>query len=590
MRIKNKKTNILSIAKYILLVAILFANTLLWAQYDEKKIMLNQAQSFENLNQFMRAQQIYQDLLQKFPNDNTVIQKLYYSHMRLSEFDKADTLIESKKNVLSPVFYTQSKITILCKNNNLKEAIKLADSYIKKNPSLVNNYQFIAITFEQNLVFESAINYYLQARKVTNNKKLFSYELANNYYNLMDYYSSIFEYVTHLESNKSYLYITSNKFKEMVKKDSTLIKEIEKQCAQSEVEEVRELYALSLVEIDDFASALNVYSSLSLDKFIKFADDLYAKSFYQLAQQSYEQIITKDSITAIQLAEIKYKIAQIYYDQKFFNETKDILNQIVQMKELDNNQLKYRTKVHFEARKLLANILMIENASKQNVLAALSDAESYVFNTNDKKHIAFIKVHYLTMNEYYQEAENLLAQTIKGEEYGSAIIAKSLQYQFELYLMQNDNRADSLLTEFIMFSPEDNAANDMLFLSLFVNNLDENRKQEFLKAYRLKQTFQNSQAIDKLEKLVLSNPHDEIKLLLADWLIEDWQIDKAKEVYNSKFDNEAYYEFAQLELARLKKNNNDKKQNITDYLKNKPNSVFSPLFRQLLTKTQANRG
>ena len=155
--------------------------------------------------------------------------------------------------------------------------------------------------------------------------------------------------------------------------------------------------------------------------------------------------------------------------------------------------------------------------------------------------------------------------------------------------MQNDNRADSLLTEFIMFSPEDNAANDMLFLSLFVNNLDENRKQEFLKAYRLKQTFQNSQAIDKLEKLVLSNPHDEIKLLLADWLIEDWQIDKAKEVYNSKFDNEAYYEFAQLELARLK-NNNDKKQNITDYLKNKPNSVFSPLFRQLLTKTQANRG
>ena len=87
MRIKNKNKYIIN-CKIYSLVAILFANTLLWAQYDEKKIMLNQAQSFENLNQFMRAQQIYQDLLQKFPNDNTVIQKLYYSHMRLSDLIK----------------------------------------------------------------------------------------------------------------------------------------------------------------------------------------------------------------------------------------------------------------------------------------------------------------------------------------------------------------------------------------------------------------------------------------------------------------------------------------------------------------------
>ncbi|HOQ81278.1 MAG TPA: tetratricopeptide repeat protein, partial [Candidatus Cloacimonadota bacterium] len=146
-----KNDTIRSIIKYSsLLILFLFAFSLLSAQYDEKAIMLNQAQSFENLNQLARAQQIYQDLLRKYPNDQIIVQRLYQSHFRLSEFDKADNLIESKKAVVSKVFYTQSKITLLCKNNRIEEAEALADSYIKDNPNLVNNYQFVAIVFEQN--------------------------------------------------------------------------------------------------------------------------------------------------------------------------------------------------------------------------------------------------------------------------------------------------------------------------------------------------------------------------------------------------------------------------------------------------------
>ncbi|HPK41695.1 MAG TPA: hypothetical protein PKZ69_08715, partial [Candidatus Cloacimonadota bacterium] len=423
------------------------------------------------LNQLARAQQIYQDLLRKYPNDQIIVQRLYQSHFRLSEFDKADNLIESKKAVVSKVFYTQSKITLLCKNNRIEEAEALADSYIKDNPNLVNNYQFVAIVFEQNQLHELALKYYLSARKISNNGKLYAYEIANDYFQLMDYKSAIKEYVVNLEQNKPFLYITNSRFKEIIEKDSTLISLIEKYCASSNIEEVRELLALSLVELARYDDAINVYNSLSIDKFIKFADDLYAKAFYQVALQAYEMITEKLNNNPVQLAEIQYKIALVYYNKKDYDHAKSYVNQIIQTKELSNNQLKFRTKVHFEARLLYANMLIIENVKKEKVLEAYDEAEKFIFNTNDKKNISFQKVHYLTMKEYYKESENLLNQTVQNEEYGSPIISKSLYYRYELHLMQNDDKADSLMTEFIINSPGDSATNDMLFLSVFVNSL-----------------------------------------------------------------------------------------------------------------------
>ncbi|HPY97032.1 MAG TPA: tetratricopeptide repeat protein [Candidatus Cloacimonadota bacterium] len=586
-----KNDTIHSTIKYSsLLILFLFAFSLLSAQYDEKAIMLNQAQSFENLNQLARAQQIYQDLLRKYPNDHIIVQRLYQSHFRLSEFDKADNLIENKKAVVSKVFYTQSKITLLCKNNRIEEAEALADSYIKDNPNLVNNYQFVAIVFEQNQLHELALKYYLSARKISNNGKLYAYEIANDYFQLMDYKSAIKEYVVNLEQNKPFLYITNSRFKEIIEKDSTLISLIEKYCASSNVEEVRELLALSLVELARYDDAINVYNSLSIDKFIKFADDLYAKAFYQVALQAYEMITEKLNNNPVKLAEIQYKIALVYYDKKDYEHAKSYVNQIIQTKELSNNQLKYRTKVHFEARLLYANMLIIENVKKEKVLEAYDDAEKFIFNTNDKKNISFQKVHYLTMKEYYKESEYLLNQTVQNEEYGSPIISKSLYYRYELYLMQNDDRADSLMTEFIINSPDDSATNDMLFLSVFVNSLAKDKKQSFLKAYRLKQIYQDAQAIEELRVLISDYQNDELKLLLAEWLLDDFQIDEAKTVYAGGFTNEVYTDFAKLELVRLEEEQGTRRSHITDYLISNPNGAFSPLFRQLLIKGYTNKG
>jgi len=124
----------------------------------------------------------------------------------------------------------------------------------------------------------------------------------------------------------------------------------------------------------------------------------------------------------------------------------------------------------------------------------------------------------------------------------------------------------------------------MLFLSLFVKNLPKEKQNTFLKAYRYKQLYQDSLATSLLQTILDDFQNDELKLLLAEWYISDLKYDKALVLYNGKFDNEVYQEFAKLEAVKIETEKEFRRNQITDYLKNTPNSVFSPLFRQLLVK------
>jgi len=569
--------------KKMLIIIMTLTFSILFAQYDEKKIMFNQAQSFENMNQLTRAQQIYKDLLKKYPQDQEVVQKLFYNYIRVSDLQNASILLEDKKPILNQTFYTQSKILLLCKDNRISEAISLADSFISENPNLINNYQSIASTFEQNNLFEIAAKYYKQARKISHNETIFALELSNTYYQLQDYQATIKESVVLIIQNKAYVYYVTSRFKEIVNRDSLMIDEIQRNCEHNDTEEVRELYALSLVELKQYQKALSIYDNLNTEKFIRFCDELYANSLLDYALQGYEMILKKVN-QPILIGDMKLKMAKVYLSRKDINSAKNYLNQIISMNELTNQQNLYKTKVHRESREIMASVLIMDNADKDKVLSAFNDAEKYIFNQNDKKNIAFKKVHYLSMKEEYTEAEKLLDNTLKGEEYGSVIIAKSLYFRYELYLMKNDVKVDSMMTEYILFSPEDNAINDMLFLSLFVKNLPKEKQNTFLKAYRYKQLYQDSLATSLLQTILDDFQNDELKLLLAEWYISDLKYDKALVLYNGKFDNEVYQEFAKLEAVKIETEKEFRRNQITDYLKNTPNSVFSPLFRQLLVK------
>lgn len=558
-------------------------STMLHAQYDEKRIQLNQAMSFENLNQFTRAQGVYIELLKKMPNDQEVIQRLVSNYIRSSSIDKADQLLEEKKEVLTPFIYTQNKISVYILKNEIDQAKTLADQFIKINPLLINNYQLMASSFEINNLHEIASSYYLQARKISNNPTIFAFELSNNYFQLQNYKSCIDESVRHLSLNPSYLYYVSTRFKQMVKSDSLLITDVKNICQNSDVEEVRELLAISYLELNQFDQALMIYQTLKSDKLLRFADELYSKEMYAQALSAY-QVLTQKAENTIMSADVKMKIANLYFKQKKLLEAKQILTSLIESSELNNRNNLYKTKSHRESRELYAEILIMENADKNEVLKYFKMAEDFCFNDMDKKNIEFKRINYYIMKKEFPIASQSIERISKNEEAGSAILAQSYYYLYLLSLMQKDQRADSLMTEYIIYFPENPVINDMLFMSLFLTSIPKDAIDDFFEAYRLKNLYQDKEAINTLSALLEKTQDDEISLLLADWMKNDFQFEKAKEIYSRTYKNPVYQEFAKLELIRLSEDELQKKQTISDYLKTSPNSVFSPVFRQLLFK------
>ncbi len=570
---------------FLSVIIICFLSNLLFGQYDEKRIMLNQAQSFESFNQFTKAQSVYKDLLVKFPQDQDIISAYFNSLIKTSSLDDAKKLVEQSKPVISDLLFTQFCIILDLKDNKLNEAKRLKNDYFKKNPGRINDYQILAQTFESNHLNDIAVEIYLQSREVSGDQNLYSLELSNNYFFSQEFPKSINESLKYLDKNRNYFFFISSRFKEILTINPQMIINIKNTCENSEIPEFIELYALGLVQTKDYQNALLMYQKLPVDRIIRFADEQFGIGNFELSLNAY-QVGVQKSEDNLQKAEINFKISNIYLNTGRISESKTILNQIIADPILKDKRNYYKTSLNKTTREILANIAIMQNENEKTIISLFDDAQTYTWNNLEKKNIDYKKSFYYIMTEQYDKAFSLIKNITMNEDPGSQILSQSYYYQYLIFLMKEDNRADSMMTEYIINFPENSEINDMMFLSLFLSNIPKEGKQEFFKAYRLKNLYQRAEAISQLDSLITKTKDDELILLLADWNIESNQIEAGKRLYASKFSNPVYEEYAKYQLAIIESNPDNKQLLITDYLKTTPGSVFSPSFRKLLNRNQ----
>lgn len=559
----------------------------LFGQYDEKRILLNQAQSFENTSQYSKAHTLYQDLLKKFPQDYEIIQRYFTSLMKTSSFEMADELLKNSRSFLTEIQILQLKIPLLLKQNEINDAKKASNDYFTKYPGKINDYRLIAQSFENSRIYDFAEELYLNARKTANDPYLYSFELATNYHVSGNYPASITESLKYLDKNRNYYFFMLSRFKEILTINPKMIETIKKECELSEIPEFIELYAQCLVQTKDFENALLMYTKLPLELISRFADEQFSLGHLDLAMKAYETSISK-STDPLKISEFKFKQAQILINKKQYSESKTLLEMIINDPALKDKRNLYKTKVNKEARELLAWISIILNDSEDKVISFYSEAQKFSWNQLENKTIDFKKAYYFIMSEKYDKAFQLIKDVTKNEESGSQILAQSFYYQYLIFLMSEDSRADSMMTEYIIYFPENDQINDMMFLSLFVSSIAKENRKMFFEAYRKKNLMQNESAILLLIEMIKQKADDEIVLLLSDWLLDENRIEEAKKYYSLPFSNQVYQEFAKLRLSSLAEQKEEQRNLITDYLKNTPNSCFSPSFRSLLQKSQLN--
>ena len=293
-----------------ILVLVLFVN--IFSQLNEVQILLNQARTHENRNQLSQALEIYEALYENHANNEAVVEAYLRVLYQRSNFETARKVLNDSRNVLPALFIARQETLYAIRTNNIAEAERITFDWINRNRRSVNTYTEFARIFESAALFDTAIQIYLLGREALNNEELFAQELSNGYFYLRQHEEFFVEALKFLRTNPGFLYFYRNRFKEAIASNSENIKIIESLIKEDDNDQIYELFAFSLVEVKEFQKAIEIFDRLPLANMIRFADDLRVEKHLELALETYQKALLKVQ-TAIELADIQYKIAEIYF-------------------------------------------------------------------------------------------------------------------------------------------------------------------------------------------------------------------------------------------------------------------------------------
>lgn len=568
-----------------LIVLFLIWTSFLFAGYNEKKILLKKADRFTKQSEYEKANIIYLDLLEKYPDDSKIADRYITNLLKTSHFEIAGEFLEKHKNIFSELEFYRYKIIILIKSGKMKEAISLAEKLLDKNPQNITYYRELGNLFQSFKQYEFSRKLFLKGRKISKDDNLFSFELADNYQQTGEFSKAVKEIMKHLKNEKSFFHFDLKKLKGILKLDNTQIRTIGKIAENSGDEKLMEVYALCLAELGNYEEALTKFEYLNVEKLRNFAEENMAAGNLEIARKAWEKVLQKTNKPDL-IAYAQIRIAEIFIYRNELDNAEKMLLQVYHNKKIQNYGLKYKTKANRLCREMLAEIAVRKHEPENVILRYLKEAEKFTYNEKERKEIEFEIIHYFIMNGDYDKSRELLKKNLENEEPSADIFKKGYFYSYLLAVMVGDSLADSLLTEIMINIPGNAVANDALFLSDFLKKLSPEERDKFLLAYRKKMLYDDSEALKILEEIYEQSKNEEILFLCGEWAQSVGDTLKAHQIFSHEFSDEILGEYAKLKTVQMNQNVEIRQKLAGDFLKSNPQSVFSPEFRELIYEKQ----
>ncbi len=562
---------------------ILFSFCILFAEVDEKEIYMKQANRLNLRRQYEKANEIYLLLLENYPEDYTVAEKLIHNYLITSKINEADEMLKEYKGFFPEIDYIKLKISILLAQGEVSNATNLSRQFLKSNEGKINYHKSIASVFGRYRHNDEAVKILLNARKTAKDDYLFTKELASDYESLKNFPNAIIEYLKHVEKNKSYQNYVLSRLKNILQEDVSQLIVIKEFTYESMNVLILEIYADCLAETGNFDEALSEYEKLDISKLLKFAENQIDTGNYEIALEAYTRYLEKIDVPNL-VADTRIKIADIYIKQDQLDSAKNVLFLIYNDKKLMDKKYYYKTKANRLCREMLADIFLKQNASEDIILNYLEEAKDFSYSQKEKKEVNFKIIHFLIMTEHYEKSKEDLKEILKKEEPGTFAFKLGYFYSYLLAVMENDVIADSLLGELIINIPESELVNDALYLSILLAAFDSSTRDDFLNAFRKNRLYKSEEAVELILDIYNTTQNEEILFLAGDWAWQSGDMEQAMDIFSYEFNDPDIAEHAILNVTRLLENNEEKDQKIIEFLNQNPNSIFSPEFRIILSE------
>lgn len=554
-----------------------------WGQYNEREILTQQAYAQLGARQFAEAEKIFLQILEKYPNDTNSVLQLMNVYFQTSQLDKAEELLKRYRRSLPENQGTEQEIQLLIMRGKPEQAWNLSQAYLQKQNYGEGNYRLLASFFERRGFFEQVLRLYRDARKQLGKPDLFRLEMANSALNFRQFDVAVSEYLTWLEQNPPNLYFVNNQCKTIIKEDPSMLRVIGNHVRGRDSEVLRELYANILVSQQEYLQALEIYKQLPLDKLIRFANEQFTAQNDRIALPAFEYLASLDG-DAFDRNEYKLRQAQIQFRNGNYGNSAQILLQISAEPQMRERQNLFRKGVNLATRKLLAETAL---ATAKDIPAALDwygEARQFCNNNYDLQDVDLAVVRLLIIQQDYDQARQKLLQVRETR------LGETRDYLlFTLELMRgNTELADSLMNDYLIAHPAGAFANDAIYQMMLVLGLQETEKESFFGANRL-MMLRDPAAIDSLQSVFLRNGDEELLILASEWAILLARQDKAKTLLEHEWQDEVCAEYAALLKLVLTTDGESEQLMARDFLKNNPDSIFAPKFRQSLSRMNYSR-
>jgi TolA-binding protein len=554
-----------------------------YAQYNEKDILFQQAAQMLAQRQYAQAEQLYIMVLDKYPNDIATITQLLQIYFALMQTDKAEALLSKYQRVIPAQVYSEQHIQLLVMQAKVSEAWQESLAYLALFNHEEYRYRQIASYFERKGFYDKVLELYQMARVKLNKPEFFRLEIANASMNYRLFEQAIREYLAYLETSPVTLFFTNNQLKTILEEDSTLISVIAGIADSSASAVVKEAYAGALLSRKDYYGALNVYKQLELAKLYRFADDQAASGNDSLAYLAYEyaESLEKDPLKK---AELSYRMALISYQRADYAATKALIENNLSLPLWQDRNLAYKSGYAVKIRKLMAETCLAMGSNADSAIVWLEEAKKYA-RDNTERQETDLEIARLCILKGDVAAATRIIASVKEP----ALAEKKDYLAFLGALLSNRIAlADTLMNDFIIRHPASSYTNDAIYLVMLTLGMQATEQPMFFSAIKLLQMNQVS-GIDTLETVFRLNGDEELLLLAIEWSIGLGATERAVEMLNYSFTDPVAAEYTELLKLLMVNDKNEAQRLAREFLKAKPNSIFSPDFRQRISRWSASR-
>ncbi len=526
-----------------------FASLLVLAQQQNdfnNKYML--AQSFLQGGQYDKAKQLFEELQKTQPDNYQAFNGLNNCYIQLKQYESSIALIENRIKIYPQDINLYGLLgSTYYLTGNDKKAFEVWDSSVDKIPNKDISYRILANYAIERRAFDKAIEYLRKGKAASQDKKYFSYDLANLYSLTMQFKKAAEEYCSIIADQPAQLTAIQGRIFAFINKPGALEQTISvvREWENKKIE-FKYLLAALYKEAKDYDKAYDLYNKIEQEQnrqgyeLIIFANYLMGEKQYSKAAEVYSQIIShfpgSPFISNAKLGYAKTLEASLNDDSTLTsNDWKPFSSRLVSAADKidkvikafsDITRLYPNSEIANEAFFRIANLVL----KRKNDPAEAEKYFNKVISASPSSPLVFDA--YISLGNIFIQQGNLdqaVLEFSKIIENKKSPLDKKNLARFglaKISFYKNDfDKAKNILAE-IINDPGDNSANDALQLSLLLNTAknDSADLADFSKAELFAEQKKFNKAAE-LYKKIAENPQAFILSSLAK--VRDAEMDLA---------------------------------------------------------------